>query len=119
MSDDLNAVMARLPDPDPPSTLMTTVMTRIAREPERTVEAARPPARPVRDMTIWVRMLTGGAFVVSAIAPAWFSAGSPGSLLLRAGMGSGVAPQTVGPASLLLAAGLLLYLTGLFAPVRR
>lgn len=119
MSDELNALMARLPEPDPPSTLMTTVMTRIAREPERAVDAARPPARPDRDMAIWVRLLTGAAIVMGVIAPAWFSAGSPGSLLLRGGIGTGVAPQMAGPASLLLAAGLLLYLAGLFAPVRR
>lgn len=116
MNDDLTPLMTRLPDPAPPSTLAATVMARIAREDEARQVAAVEPAR--RERPTWIWALVGIAVVVGASAWGWLTAGTlPDLTSPRIGPGT-PALMPGGPAAAIIALGLLVYLAGLFAPLR-
>jgi hypothetical protein len=121
----------RLPEPEPPATLVGTVMARVSRlADERTPASVASPAWKRRsrdgrvgswnDLPAWVAALAGLAIVFVS----WINGGlEPNSLLdlisLQAGSPNVVGMPPNGLAVLGLALGLLLYLAGLFAPVRK
>lgn len=116
MIDEIGPLLARLPDPEPPSTLSATVMARISREPDRQELVAReavPRDRPFR-----AHILAGVVVVLAVTVHGWIGGASvPDVVSWRIGL-----PQLVpsgGPAALLIAIGLLVYVRGLFAPLRR
>ncbi len=120
----LTADLKALPRPAPPPNLAGAVLARIAQ-----IEAVRPvPAAPVtphtgfasgaRDGSAWVTALggiaAGLAVVVSTPLGAPISTAWPGVRAIAAG--ALAIPSTVAGA-LVLAAGLALYVTGLFRPL--
>jgi hypothetical protein len=120
MNDDLAAQLARLPEPIPPATLRASVMARVMREDvrrapgEATARAYRPGTR-----FAWLWSVAGLAIVLCVTAYGWLDEGAvPDVLSPRIGRGS---PQLLpmGPGGLLLSLGLLIYLAGLFGPLRR
>lgn len=119
--DDLTPLMSRLPEPAPPATLMATVMARIEREAAQYSPGAEAsaPARQRRDRPAWLWTLVGAAVVLGVSAAGWLETGAlPGVTLARTGFGRPLAMPGAGPASMILGAGLLLYLVGLLAPLR-
>jgi hypothetical protein len=119
MSDDIRPLLARLPEPAPPATLAATVMARIEQEAGR---GRRPleVAAGTRARFFWLYVLAGAVVVIGTIASGWASAGSvPDVLSSRIGNRSLVLLPIDGLALIPFAAGLLLYLAGLFAPLRR
>ena len=123
MNDALDTELRRLPEPSRPNGLSSAIMARTRHVNDRRAAAARvvQPAttRGRRDHLAWAAVIAGIAigmgmqvftyatagFRVAATAQ-WFSAG-PTALL---------DPGHLGPGVLALAAGLTLYLAGLFAP---
>lgn len=119
MMDDLTSVLERLPEPMPPSTLTATVMARIEREAERKADAGEAPVPRHREHRAWLWTLAGAALVlgVSLYGPLVKGA-LPDFTSSRIGFGrKGVLPVE-GRTALLLALGLVVYLVGLFAPLR-
>lgn len=119
--DDLTPLMSRLPEPAPPAALMATVMARIERETAQYSPGAEAsaPARHGRDRPAWLWTLVGAAVVLGVSAAGWLETGAlPGVTLARTGFAKPLAMPGVGPASMILGAGLLLYLVGLLAPLR-
>jgi hypothetical protein len=118
MNDEIGPLLARLPDPEPPATLSATVMARIAREPDRASRGAMARDLQYRDRPFRARILAGVLVVLAVTVHGWVSAGSvPDVVSWRMGL-----PRLVpieGPAALLVAIGLLVYVRGLFAPLRR
>jgi hypothetical protein len=126
MIDEVTSTLTRLPDLAPPASLAANVMARVARlSDERS--AFRPDAgtsligmeSSSSERLAWVWGLAGlviafGAYVQSEIAGGTL----PDLTSWRIGT---VQPVTmpVEPAMLILALGLLLYLKGLFSPLRR
>ena len=130
MSDHVESQLTRLPEPVPPVTLAATVMARVLRlaeEPAPASLTARAPvgnaggerARRWNDLPAWVAALAGLAIVFVS----WISG------LSEADLATGLISSRIGPpglfhvslngsAALGLALGLLLYLAGLFAPLR-
>ncbi len=118
MIDEMGPLLARLPEPEPPPTLSATVMARIAREPARqrqelVAREGMPRGRPFR-----AHILAGVLIVLAVTVHGWIGAASvPDVVSWRIGL-----PRLVpsgGPAALLVAIALLLYVRGLFAPLRR
>jgi hypothetical protein len=116
MMDDTTTLMARLPEPAPPPALAATVMARIAREAARDAVAA--PARRRREGLAWLCALAGLAVVFGLSAWGWIGAALPHPMSWSIGPGIPDVLPVEGPAVPLLALGLLLYLAGLFAPLR-
>ena len=117
--DDLTPVLARLPEPMPPSTLTATVMARIEQEAEQ--KAAAAGTVPVRrlEMRAWLWTFVGVALVVGVLISAALDARAmPDFTSSRIGLGRAPLMPIEGPALLLLGVGLLVYLSGLFAPLR-
>ena len=122
MTDDIERLLARLPEPAPPPTLAATVMARIAREPDRAIVEAvlRSPAITRGDRPAWLWAVVGLLIVVGLTVDGWVSAGlSPDLTSSRIGIGRLALMPVEGPGVLLLAVGLWLFLLGLFAPLRR
>lgn len=120
MIDNIGPLLARLPDPESPSTLAATVMARVAREAERRSEQGAVPAPQHRERLSWIRVVAGALVVLAIIVHAWLTAGSvPDVASWRVGVQRLVLIPVEGPAALLIGAGVLLYVTGLFAPLRR
>jgi hypothetical protein len=123
MIDHVATLMAQLPEPTPPASLKANVMARIAREAELqqdiTVEAT-DPARIPRERPVWIWTLAGGlAAVIGTSAYGWLVKGALPSLtapLIGGGVPALVPMQ--GSAALIIGLGLLIYLAGLFAPLR-
>ena len=119
MTDDLTHLLSQLPEPMPPSTLTATVMARIEREAEQRAEAPlAAPANRARELA-WLWTFAGIALVMMGFINGWVSAGSlPDFTAARIGLNR--APlMPIGPSvTLLLALGLLVYVAGLFAPIR-
>ena len=119
MTDDLTPVLSQLPEPMPPSTLTATVMARIEREAEQRAEApVAAPANRARELA-WLLTFAGIALVMIGFINGWVSAGSlPDFTAARIGLNR--APvMPIGPSvTLLLALGLLVYVAGLFSPLR-
>jgi hypothetical protein len=122
MIDDIAPGRTRLADPAPPATLSATVMARIAREADRRgapAVAEAVPARSHGDWPAWLWTLTGLAMVFCASAWRWLVTGAlPDLTSPRIGRDSLALAPIEGPAVLFLGFGLLLYLAGLFAPLR-
>jgi hypothetical protein len=123
MIDHVATLMARLPEPTPPASLKATVMARIAREAELQQDLAAEaadPARIPRERPVWIWTLAGGlATVIGTSAYGWLVAGALPSL--TAPLIGGGAPTLIpmqGSAALIIGLGLLIYLAGLFAPLR-
>jgi hypothetical protein len=122
MNDDLNAALAQLPEPAPSSTLKANVMARIAREGDRS--AATPSRDAVRigrvsDRAAWVVALAGIALIVGAAAQGWIDAATLPSLISpRIGPGHASLMPLEGFGEAVLALGALVYLAGMFAPLR-
>lgn len=119
--DDLTPVLARLPEPMPPSALTATVMARIEREAEQRAEAtiAAPVTRP-REVQAWLLTFVGLALVLIVFANGWRSGGFvPNFMAAKIGLGHAPLMPPEARVSLLLALGLVAYLAGLFAPLRR
>jgi hypothetical protein len=113
MSDDLRPLLERMDEPSPPASLAAGVMARIEREgaPAR-VRVATSAGGAER--AVWIWALTGLALVIAA----WSSLPSPSSLMPSAGLGGGRFLPAVGAGLVPLVIGLLLFLKGLFAPLR-
>ena len=120
MMDDLTPVLSRLPEPMPSSTLTATVMARIEREAERNADArVVAPASRARELRTWLLTFVGVALALTAFVNGWLSSGTlPNFAAARIGINH--APlMPIGPGvSVLLALGLLVYVVGLFAPLR-
>lgn len=120
MIDDLKPLLQDLPDPAPPSSITATVMARIAREADRRMEdQVTAPVRRASEVGAWLYACTGVALVLLACAYGWFSTESiPDLTSARIGVGRPPLMPSLGPFSALLGFGLLVYLAGLFAPLR-
>jgi hypothetical protein len=100
---------------------MATVMARIERDAAQHSPGAEAsaPGRQGRDRPAWLWTLVGAAVVLGVSAAGWIETGAlPGVPLARTGFGRPLAMPGLGPASMILGAGLLLYLVGLLAPLR-
>jgi uncharacterized membrane protein YtjA (UPF0391 family) len=124
MIDPIEPLLTRLPEPAPPPALAATVMARIARESESGRTAVN---RPVRSPAVqrgdglgWLWVVSGLIVVVGLTLHEWVIIGSPPDVTSsRIGFGGLVLMPAGGPASLLLGVGLVLFLLGLFAPLRQ
>lgn len=130
MNDHVESRLTRLPEPAPPATLATTVMARVSRLSEGPASgslAARASVRNVgserahrpSDLPAWVAALAGLAIVFVS----WFGGMNETDLasgLVSSRFGSPDLLQVSlhGAAAVGLVLGLLLYLAGLFAPLR-
>ncbi|MDO8834702.1 MAG: hypothetical protein Q7V01_03865 [Vicinamibacterales bacterium] len=117
--DDVTSIMSRLPDPDPPATLTATVMARIAREVDQGADAPEVRVRH-REYRAWAWALAGVVLVFGVSIYGWYATGStPDLTSSRIGPGRPALMPIGGPVSALLGLGLLVYIVGLFAPLRR
>lgn len=119
----LEAALTDLPDAEPPAEMAAVVLARVARAAEER-EARR--TQPYRELAVrrldlsWAWTLTGlilalGGYVYRLMTGGRLS--GPESSL--PGIGGSSGPFPVDPVGWLLAAGLLLYLAGLFSGGRR
>jgi hypothetical protein len=121
MNDDLATVMTRLSEPAPPPSLKATVMARIARDAgdrQSAHSVSTVPAGNYRDKLVWIAMVAGLAVVAGAVAYGLLDEGSLPSM-----MSPRVGPVRIpfvpdGPSALVVGLGLLVYLVGLFGPLR-
>ncbi|MEN8377066.1 MAG: hypothetical protein ABFS34_16705 [Gemmatimonadota bacterium] len=119
----LESDLTRLPEPESPAGLSAGVMARIARlEKERTVGAGEPPRVAVtkagRERLAWAAALAGVTAGLGAQAYRLFVGEATfqlTSLRISGGMQGIIEMPPASPAVAVLAAGLLLYLGGLFA----
>jgi predicted phage tail protein len=120
MNDELAPLLKALPEPAPPLTMTATVMARIAREADRRVEdQVTVPVRRGADVAAWLYSVTGAALVVVVFAYGWVTSGAmPDLTSARIGLGRPSMMPALGPFSALLGLGLLIYLAGLFSPLR-
>jgi len=120
MTDDLTPVLSQLPEPMPPSTLTATVMARVEREAElRADPMIAVPARRARELQTWLWSFAGIALVMFVFVNGWLSAASlPDVTGSRIGLNRAPLMPIETSVSLLLALGLLIYVAGLFAPLR-
>lgn len=120
MIDDLKPLLQGLPEPPPPPSITATVMARIARDVERRADGqVTAPARRISDVAAWAYTFAGVAMVLVVCTYGWFSTGSlPDLTSARIGPGRPALMPVLGPFSVPLALGLLVYLAGLFSPLR-
>ena len=121
MIDDLEPLLARLPEPAPPPTLAATVMARVARVPDRASAdiPSRSPATTRREWSAWVSVAVGLTLVIAPIVQGWSTVASlPELASARIGARPLMLIPVDGPGVLLLAVGSWLFLVGLFAPLR-
>jgi len=122
----MDTALARLPEPPAPAALSAATRTRIARiehQPAaRRGRARRAAASAGSDRLQWIWALAGhavgtGALVYVTLAGAF----APGVTSPRAGSGLRglVGMPDATPVALVLAAGLLIFVTALLAPLRR
>lgn len=121
MTDDLKLLLQQLPEPEPPSSISATVMARIAREVEQRAEAQTSPAVVTRERPVWILAVAGAAIAFLVLVNGWLSTGSmPDMTSARIGIGRpAVIPILDLRLTALLAVAFLVYLAGLFAPLRR
>ena len=122
MTDPIEPLLARLPEPVPHPTLEATVMARIAREPDRIISDSSAWSRPAspRDRLAWLFGAVGLTLVIGLTARGWIGIGSlPDIVSPRIGLRSLVLTPVDGGSAVLLCAGLWLFLVGLLAPLRR
>jgi hypothetical protein len=131
VSDTVESDLTRLPEPKAPATLVATVMARVSRLDDArpaAIFAAAPPKRrsPAaraghwKDVPAWVTALAGLAIVfVSWTAGRLEPSSWLGFVPSQIGTLNPVRLPPGGPAALGLGVGMLLYLAGLFAPLRK
>jgi hypothetical protein len=129
MTDLVESELARLPEPMPPATLAATVMARVAEERAPSSLASRAPrdnsanGRARRSWTglpAWAAAFAGLAIVFVSWIGGQLEAGSSLALISsQIGVPSPGSMPPNGSAVFGLALGLLLYLAGLFAPLRK
>jgi hypothetical protein len=119
MIDELAGALTQLQEPVPPPTFKTTVMARIAREADRQPVDAAASARRWHEGPAWLWTAAGLVIVLCASAYGWIEAGTlPDFTSPRTAGGLSFIPME-GPSTLVVGAGLLLYMAGLVAPLRR
>jgi hypothetical protein len=113
MNDDLAPILSTLPEPVAPSSMTASVMARIAREADAAVAVEHPRERPT-----WVWSVVGLTVVVAAAIYGWINGiGLPDLLGSKVGGRPALLPMG-GPLTAVMTVGLLIYLAGLFAPLR-
>jgi len=113
MNDDLAPILSALPEPVAPSSMTATVMARIAREADLAIAVEVPRERPT-----WIWSVVGLAVVVGAAVYGWANGiGLPDLLGSKVGGRLALLPMD-GPLTAVMTVGLLIYLAGLFAPLR-
>lgn len=124
MTEPVEARLARLAEPRAPSALAPNVMARIARLPVTDpVTAGQPGRKPARRSewrlgAAWASI--GILLVIGVVVQRWIATGSIFDLISPRIVAGGLGLMPVeGWTSLVLCAGLVLYLRGLFAPLRR
>jgi hypothetical protein len=120
MIDDLTPLLRDLPEPAPHSSMTASVMARIEREAERKAEA-RSATRVKATGEVRVLFLTvaGLALVGVLFAYGWLSLETPPDFTSpRIGFDRARLVPIQGPAMWLVGVGLVIYLAGLFAPLR-
>jgi hypothetical protein len=121
MTEGVERLLARLPEPTPPPTLEATVMARIARLPDR-AGTAMPMRRRVAtrgEPSAWILSVVGLLVVVGLTVHGWLAGGVlPDVTSARIGFGRQSVMAIEGWSMLLLGLGLWLFLAGLFAPLR-
>ena len=118
--------LRRLPEPTPPPDLAAVIMARTARladeNPALSGDSARAAvAETGRRRSTWAWTVTSLALGLGSLAYALVTTGAPldvTSSRIGGPTDTLTTMAEMGPAALVLAAGLLLYLTGLFAPLR-
>jgi len=120
MNDDLAPLLKALHEPEAPPTMTATVMARIAREAgRRSEEQVTVPVRRRAEMAGWLYICAGAALVVLVFGFGWLSSGvMPNFMSARIGLGRTSLMPALGPWSAVLVIGLLVYLAGLFSPLR-
>ncbi|MCC7185234.1 MAG: hypothetical protein IT185_03255 [Acidobacteria bacterium] len=112
MNDELAPILSTLPEPTLPSSMTASVMARIAREADLVVAVEQPRERPT-----WLWSLVGLAVVIGAAVYGWATGiGLPDVLGAKVGGRLAMLPMG-GPLTAVMAAGVLVYLGGLFAPL--
>src|SRR5579864_4608561 len=126
MIDEVASTMTRLPDLAPPASFATQVMARVARLPDRRslVRAAAGTSvvgtdSPNRERLAWVSGLAGLVIALGTYVDREIAAGTLPDLTSSRIGHTLLVTTPIEPAMLVLALGLLLYLKGLFSPVRR
>lgn len=120
MTDPIAQLLASLPEPAPPPALAATVMARIAREsaPVRVDAQSRVSSHGPSHLG-WFWALAGAVGVAALAVHGWVRTGSgPDLTSARIGPSEIVLLPVEGWASLLLCAALVVFLIGLFAPLR-
>jgi hypothetical protein len=121
MNVDLAAqLIDRLNEPQPPPSLMATVMARVTQEAEaRTPVATGAPAARVRDGVLAAGLVAGLVAAGGVTIWHWLPVGGPLSQLSPRVLGSPAGLIGLGdPAALPFMLGLALYLFVLFSPLR-
>lgn len=120
MTDPIAPLLARLPEPAPPPALAATIMARIERESAPVRAIAKPRASSHGPSHLgWFWALAGAAGVAALAVQGWVRAGSgPDLTSARIGPSDVVLMPVEGWVSLLLCAALVVFLIGLFAPLR-
>jgi hypothetical protein len=130
VSSDIPSDLTRLAEPEPPSTFSRSVMASVSRLAEERRPACQagaftapgPRTSPVRNWTGLASRIAGVAGLV-VVSVSWTygtlaGGGWPGLVPSRPWLAAPLKMPLGGPAAVGLALGLLLYTTGLFAPLR-
>ncbi len=121
----LDSELSRQPEPSPPAGLSAAIMARTARLDEESPPASRdqsriPVAEARSDRLSWAAALAGVAVGLGAHAYGLLS-GEPILDLTSSRIGWGtnglIEMLDAGPSVIVLAAGLILYLAGVFGPI--
>lgn len=122
----LESDLTRLPEPAVPAGLAAGINARIARLDAQRAATASEPSRldaadSRRDRLSWTVALVGATVGLGAQAYRMLLGEATldlTSLRISGGLGSVIEMPPLTPATAVLAAGLLLYLAGLLAPIR-
>jgi hypothetical protein len=119
MNEDLAPLLKELNEPAPPTALKANVMARIARDVERHAEVqVTAPVRRRADLKVWLYTLAGLGAILFVFADGWLTAGVlPDLTSARIGMGR-TPLMPFGTPAWVLWIGFIVYLAGLFAPLR-
>ena len=117
-NEQLDGLLARIPEPTPPPAFKATVMARIAREADQPLpDPAVVRTQRRRDRRAWMLASTGLLLAAGALAYPYLAAQVIPDLSARMSPISAGAGAASGSLGILVAVGLLLYLAGLFAPL--